>query len=297
MTRSRSSSRRWLHVVAALLFVALVVPFVVYAVPEVAGADESYIVLTASMTPELKPGDAVVVREVPTTQIQAGDVITFLPRSGGDVPITHRVVDVLVLSDGSRAFVTKGDANEDPDVGAVAPEQVVGKVVVTLPYLGHVVAFVNTPVGFGVLVVLPIGLLILTEVGDIVFESRRARRAREAEEATAAPESDETPAAQTAETAVPDGALVVTRADLTFTAVALLAFAVYAIFIAAGDFTPLSVAVAVAVVSTLGLVVFLRQSIPPNSGDETSAPVPVADGGDDAPESSRGAADRPEVDA
>lgn len=294
MTRFSPFSRRALHVAAALLFVALVVPFVVYAVPEVAGADESYIVLTASMTPEIAPGDAVVVREVPANQIQVGDVITFQPRNGGDVPVTHRVAEVLVLSDGSRAFVTKGDANEDADAGAVTPDQVVGKVVVTLPYLGHVVAFVNTPVGFGVLVVLPIGLIIVTEVGDIVLESRRARAA-EAEQATVAPESDEPTVEDTS--AVPDGALVLTRADLTFTAVVLVAFAIYAVVVAAGDFTPLSVAVAVGVVSTLGLVVFLRQTSPPISAVGPETPVSVADGGEDAPESSRSAGDRPEVDA
>jgi signal peptidase len=296
MTRFRPLSRRGLHVVAALLFVALVVPFVVYAVPEVAGADESYIVLTASMTPEIAPGDAVVVREVPPGQVQAGDVITFLPRSGGDVPITHRVVDVLVLSDGSRAFVTKGDANEDADAGAVTPEQVVGKVVLTLPYVGHVVAFVNTPVGFGVLVVLPIGLLILTEVGDVVFESRRAGTSED-EPATVAYESEGTAVEQAADTEVPDGTLAVTRADLTFTAVALVAFAIYAIFVAAGDFTPLSIAVAVGVVSTLGLVVVLRQSIPTDSTDDAETSVSVAAAGDDVSESARPASDTPEVDA
>lgn len=291
-------SRRAIHVVLALLFVALVVPFVVYAVPEVAGADESYIVLTASMTPEIAPGDAVVVRDVPANQIQVGDVITFQPRNGGDVPVTHRVAEVLVLSDGSRAFVTKGDANEDADAGAVTPDQLVGKVVITLPYIGHVVAFVNSPVGFGVLVVLPISLLILTEIGDVVLEARQKREAAHENEPAPAV-SDDTSTANAVRPATPDGALVLTRSDLTFTAVVLVAFAIYAIYVAAADFTPLSVAIAVGVVSTLGLVVLLRQSSPPlhEAATEAPEPVPVADGGDeDAPASSH-PADRSEVDA
>ncbi len=296
MTHLSPRSRRALHVVAALFFVALVVPFVVYAVPAAAGADESYIVLTASMSPALQPGDAVVVRGVSGTQIQVGDVITFQPRTGGDVPVTHRVAEVLVLSDGSRAFVTKGDANEDADAGAVTPDQVVGKVVLTLPYLGHVVAFVNSPVGFGVLVVLPIGLLILTEVGDVVLESRAAR-ASDTEQETAAAGSEVAPDEHATPAAVPDGALVLTRSDLTFTAIVLVTFAAYAVFVAAGNVTPLSVAVAVGVVSTLGLVVFLRQSSPPLLAAGTETPVPAADGGDDAPGPAHSDADRPKVDA
>jgi hypothetical protein len=125
-----------------------------------------------------------------------------------------------------------------------------------------------------------------------VFASRR--ESADAADGPAAPAPDET---ATAHEAVPDGAIAVSRTDLTFTAGALLAFAAYAVFVAAGDVTPLSIGVAGAVVATLGLVVFLRQSIPAPSTTVEEPPVPVADGGDDAPEQATPAADAPEVDA
>ena len=86
--------------------------------------------------------------------------------------MTHRVVDIRTLDDGTRVFVTKGDANEDRDGGFVRPELVSGRVVVTFPFVGRVISFANTPVGFATLVVVPIGLLIASEVAGIVGAGR-----------------------------------------------------------------------------------------------------------------------------
>jgi len=40
----------------AVVLLALIAPFVVYAVPATVGAEASYVVLTASMTPAIAPG-------------------------------------------------------------------------------------------------------------------------------------------------------------------------------------------------------------------------------------------------
>jgi signal peptidase len=239
--------RRAAHVVGVLLLIAAVVPFAVYAVPETVGASESYIVLTASMAPAIASGDAVLVREVPAEAVAPGDVVTFQPRAG-DVPVTHRVVDVVVLSDGTRTFVTKGDANEDRDAGLVTPAMLVGEVTVVVPYVGHVVAFVDSPVGFAALVGVPVGLLIATEVAGLVLSARADRR-----EPTE-PVADAEPPA--------DGSIVLTRADLTFTAVSLGAFTAYAASVAWAERTALAVAVVVGVAATFTLVVALRSAIP-----------------------------------
>ena len=322
MTDSRRLSRRGLHVLGVLLVVALVVPFVLYAVPETAGADESYVVLTASMSPEIAPGDAVLVREVPAGAVRVGDVITFQARGGGNVPVTHRVTDVVVLSDGTRTFVTRGDANEDVDAGVVTPDRLVGKVVFVVPYVGHVVGFVDSPVGFVVLVILPIGALIATEVADLVLDARRTRlgaataaaddeRPPGADDDGAAPSDPATLADATEPANVPvDGEITISRTDLTFTLGALAAFAAYAVYVAlagvlrsgTSDLDPVAVAVAVGAVATLALVAVLRRSIPAAHGAPApDEPLAVADGGDEddapaSPESSPGA-DHSEVDA
>ncbi|MCW8171877.1 signal peptidase I [Natrialba swarupiae] len=80
-----------------LVLIAIVVPFVIYAVPGVIGAEYSFVVLTGSMAPAIDPGDVVIVGETEPTTIESGDVITFV-RDGADTPVTHRVVGWPMLA-------------------------------------------------------------------------------------------------------------------------------------------------------------------------------------------------------
>ena len=43
-----------------------------------------------------------------------------------------------------KIFITKGDANSEPDVDPVMPDQVTGKVVFTIPKLGWIPIFFKT---------------------------------------------------------------------------------------------------------------------------------------------------------
>ena len=74
----------------------------------------------------------------------AGDIITF--RRGSSL-ITHRIVEVT-----EAGYITKGDANNTADLDAVAAEEVVGRVVGRLPYVGKVLALLKTPPGMILLV-------------------------------------------------------------------------------------------------------------------------------------------------
>lgn len=182
------NTRKLANVVALLLLIAVVAPFVVYAAPWTIGADESYVVLTASMTPAIAPGDVVVVDDRGTATVAEGDVITFR-RADGAIPVTHRVIGVEERG-GERAFATKGDANEDADSGLVPASDVVGTVVVTIPYLGYVIQFGNSPYGFLALVVVPFGLLAITEVWSLVGPRLRAGRATETPSSAESADSD-----------------------------------------------------------------------------------------------------------
>lgn len=151
-----SSRARTLAVaLAGILLVAAVVPFVVFAVPQVVGADHGFVILSGSMEPGLSPGDVVIVAA--TADVAAGDIVTF--DDGNAVPTTHRVVGT---ADGQ--FVTKGDANEEPDSRLVAREDLVGRVVLSIPLVGHVILWANTPTGYVAMVLAPLGLLLVTEL-------------------------------------------------------------------------------------------------------------------------------------
>jgi signal peptidase len=157
-----------LRVVAALLLVAVVVPFVVTGVPAVVGAEESFVVLSGSMNaepePVIRPGDVVIVDGVDPATVESGDIITYA--TGAENPITHRVIEV-VEREGSVAYRTQGDANEDVDPQPVQPDQLVGTVIFVIPIIGHVVNFANTTQGFILLVLVPIGLLVLSEAWNL----------------------------------------------------------------------------------------------------------------------------------
>lgn len=152
--------RRLLHVGGLLVLVAVLVPFALTAVPQLALADQSYVVRSDSMEPAIEAGDLVIVNSVPAQDIEAGDVIAY---DSGDRVVTHRVVDVLDHG-GSVEFRTKGDANEEPDPHPVAADAVVGRVMVMVPVIGYVVDFANTGTGLLTLVVVPAVLLGVSEL-------------------------------------------------------------------------------------------------------------------------------------
>lgn len=166
-----------------LLLIAVVVPFVIYAVPQVVGAEQSYVVMSGSMEPTIGTGDVVVVNDVPASAVEQGDVITY----GGSVtepPTTHRVIAVEG-SGAERVFRTKGDNNEDPDPSPVPAAELRGKVMelpvsvpgadhslFVIPLIGRVILFAQTTVGFVVLILAPFVLLTGSELLTFVRSLR-----------------------------------------------------------------------------------------------------------------------------
>ena len=290
------------NVLGIVLLIALVAPFVVYAVPGVIGADHSFVVLTASMTPAIAPGDVVIVAERDPAAIVEGDVITFV-RGDNEVPVTHRVIDV-VDGPGGVAFETQGDANGAPDASLVPGANVIGAVALTIPYIGYVIQFAGSPLGFAVLVVLPFALLALSEVWSLY----RARSAAStgAGAAEAQPSGDEradtdpsgddvsnahdggvadgtTGVGVPASPAADAGGFMITDRTLEGGLGVLLVFAPYAVYVAYTTPTALTIAFGTgAVLTTLGIAVLLvagRRARTPVAVDETAdeADVPVAD--------------------
>jgi signal peptidase len=95
------------------------------------------IIASGSMAPILNPGDIAIIISVPPRTIKIGDIIQYYT---ADMMVIHRVTDTYTAG-GTRWFITKGDANTEPD-DPVNQNQVIGKSVFTIPQLGLVsVAF------------------------------------------------------------------------------------------------------------------------------------------------------------
>lgn len=131
------------------------------------------VVLSGSMEPAIHTGSVVVIK--PADTYSAGDVITFGKDTRDQVPVTHRIVAVEGAGT-QKVFVTKGDANGDNDSGSVRISEVIGKVFFSIPYVGFVLTFAKTKLGFIFLVIGPAVAIMVGEVAKIINEMRRLRR-------------------------------------------------------------------------------------------------------------------------
>ncbi len=75
--------------------------------------------------------------------------------------------------EGRKTFQTKGDANEDPDYNDISENLVIGKVIFSFPYLGRVVSFAKTQIGFIVLVIIPATIIVYSELMSVKNELKK----------------------------------------------------------------------------------------------------------------------------
>lgn len=120
---------------------------------------KAFAVATPSMEDELFEGDMVFVREV--GEYLEGDIITAKLSNGS--LFTHRVYNV---DEGNRLVYTIGDNNPQPDPQPTSFDDIVGKVVFSVPMLGNLSLKFNAT---NIMLVLAGVLVALTIVRFIVF--------------------------------------------------------------------------------------------------------------------------------
>jgi signal peptidase len=126
------------------------------------------LVRSESMKPAINMGDIVITGPrggLLTGEVKPGTIVTY---QRGDELVTHRVLSV-----NGDALVTKGDAVEDPDPWPVSLAEVRGVYLLRIPYIGYVSDFVQTKLGWCLLIILPATALVALLVRDIFKELRR----------------------------------------------------------------------------------------------------------------------------
>ena len=118
------------------------------------------------MEPKIKTGSVVFVQKIKPGTLKKDDVITYASVEDPDILITHRLT-AIEEKEGKTIFKTRGDANNSEDMGEVSSSQIKGKVIFSLPFLGYLSVWIREPKGFGLLVVLPAVLIILSEILNI----------------------------------------------------------------------------------------------------------------------------------
>lgn len=140
-------------------------------------------VLSGSMEPAISTGDVIIVEPLkPEQEIREGDVITFRAPDAPDMLITHRVIGIVSVNGEPAAYVTKGDANDAPDLTPVQRFQIVGIQRWRIRYYGYLTQFMQTKTGVISLVIVPGVLLMALEVRkiiQIVAEEEKAKKGDE----------------------------------------------------------------------------------------------------------------------
>ncbi len=125
-----------------------------------------FVVSSGSMTPAIPTGSIVVT--VPQTHYRVGDVVTFYTGNDNKTTTTHRLV---ALGDG--VIRTAGDANSQPDPALTPASQIIGRVYSSLPFVGYLAGFAQTPRGFILLVIVPATIIVYEELRGMFAEFKK----------------------------------------------------------------------------------------------------------------------------
>lgn len=129
------------------------------------------LVLSGSMQDVLPEGTLILTKWVEPETLKVGDDITFLADS--DFCVTHRIVGIRTLDDGSLAFQTQGVNNPTPDSRLAMEDSIVGKVVYHDLTAGRIVIWIraNWPL-------VMLAGAVMTTIGDAASCGRSVKAAK-----------------------------------------------------------------------------------------------------------------------
>ncbi|MEM0007817.1 MAG: signal peptidase I [Candidatus Bathyarchaeia archaeon] len=161
--------RKILKIAIYALIATFLIIFLVFYRPVSLWGDTLYEpVHTGSMEPTIPVGSIVVIKPANPETLKVGDIICFKVETEHPTTVTHRIIGIT-----SQGFITKGDANEDPDTWIVKKQDVIGKVIAIIPYIGYLGYFVRTPIGFTLLIIIPATLIIAIEIRNIIKTAKK----------------------------------------------------------------------------------------------------------------------------
>lgn len=163
-----------------IAFVCLIAAFLLYYIisSQIHAGDENYkprisvyTIISPSMTPNINVYDVVVnIRTDNPQDIQVGDVITYKSTAATSegMTITHRVIQRRQLPDGTFEYMTQGDNNAEPDSVYVTYDNVIGKEIFVIPYLGHIQFLLANQKGWLFLLLIPVSIYLIREIFKLI---------------------------------------------------------------------------------------------------------------------------------
>jgi signal peptidase len=134
---------------------------------------ERYVIAGGSMTGSIGRGSVVFEEVVPVSDLEVGDVITYMPPAESEIPnlVTHRIVSIK-----GTTFRTKGDANPEADpwvfelTAATQP-----RAVAHVPYVGYAIIALQDPTTRMAVIGVPASLVVLFSFRELVGALRRRK--------------------------------------------------------------------------------------------------------------------------
>jgi len=94
-------------------------------------------IVTNSMAPVFRRGDAVIVRKLQPEDIPNLQIDDIIEYTLGNRSVVHRIIEIDDADEENIIFITKGDNNNGPDAFPVEAHQVRSLVMFSIPYIGY----------------------------------------------------------------------------------------------------------------------------------------------------------------
>ena len=118
-----------------------------------------------SMAPALKKGDMIITHnKINFNDLKVNDIISFYSsENGSNIIKTHRIVNIID-NNNVRLYETKGDNNDTSDKVYITETDVIGKMVIRIPFLGAIIDFFKNKWIFLFLIVIPLSGIFIYQI-------------------------------------------------------------------------------------------------------------------------------------
>lgn len=157
----RNQNKKIAKKIIDIILIILVYNIILVAISNMDKLDEinifgykAYAIKSDSMEPTIKNGDVIIIKKIPEEKLEDGDIITF--KQNAEI-ITHRI-SKIEEEENEKKYITKGDNNNLEDSAKITYQEIKGKKVITIPYLGKIMNILENKIVF--LIILLIILII-----------------------------------------------------------------------------------------------------------------------------------------
>lgn len=176
-----SNVKKALRIISSVLGCIVVVLAILLVGVRIFGV-EILTILSPSMEPRYPTGSIIYLVDTDPAKLEVGDVITF--RITETMTATHRIIELVPDKEDPQVirFRTKGDNNDTADGALVEFDDVVGKPILCIPFLGYLATYIQSPPGSYVALGLGVVMFLFVMIVDSVTDDKKTKNKKEGED-------------------------------------------------------------------------------------------------------------------